>query len=91
VDDNGVAVRTVGGQMAATKPWTQARRRLPLSEAGQRSLGASVQTGSPTGGSHAVFDFSNLSKIGSTLKNQNGCLILLKKFLIFACCYTGVL
>jgi hypothetical protein len=32
-----------------------------------------------------VFDFSNLSEIGSTLKNQNGCLILLQKFPIFAC------
>jgi hypothetical protein len=31
------------------------------------------------------FDFSNLSKTGSTLKIQNGCLILLQKFPIFAC------
>jgi hypothetical protein len=38
------------------------------------------------------FDFfSNLCKMGSTLKIQNGCLILLKKFLIFACVSLGFL
>jgi hypothetical protein len=35
--------------------------------------------------------FSNLSKIGSTLKIQNGCLILLQKFPIFACGSLGIL
>jgi hypothetical protein len=74
-----------GREMAAAKPWAWARQWLPLSEGGRRGLGASVRTGSPTGGTHAVFDFSNLSKTGSTLKNQNGCLILLKKIPIFAC------
>jgi hypothetical protein len=44
----------------------------------------SVQTRSPIGGSHTVFYFSCFSKTGSTLKNKNGCLILLQKFLIFA-------
>jgi hypothetical protein len=59
------------------KPWARARQRAPLSEGARRGLGASVWTGSPTGGSHAVFNFSNLSKIDSTIKIKNGCLILL--------------
>jgi hypothetical protein len=62
---------------AAAKLWVRARQWPPLSEGTQRGLVASVRTGSPTGGSRAVFDFSNLSKTGSTLKIQNGCLILL--------------
>jgi hypothetical protein len=70
---------------AAVKPWAWGRRQPPLSEGTRCGLGASVWTGSPIGGSHAVFDFSNLSKTGSTLKIQNGCLILLQKFPIFAC------
>jgi hypothetical protein len=63
-----VATGTVGGETAVAKSWAQARQRPPLSECGRRGLSASVQTGSPTGGSHAVFDFSSLSKNGSTLK-----------------------
>jgi hypothetical protein len=35
--------------------------------------------------------FSNLSKTGSTLKIQNGSLILLQKFPIFACGSPGIL
>jgi hypothetical protein len=37
------------------------------------------------------FDVSNLSKTGSTLKIQNGCQNLLKKFPIFACGSLGML
>jgi hypothetical protein len=80
-----------GWETAAAKPWARARQRLPLSVGGRHGLGASVRTGSPTGGSRVDFDFSNLSKTGSTLKNQNGCLILLQKFPILACVYLGIL
>jgi hypothetical protein len=73
-----VAAQAVG--MVAVKPWAWTRRRPPLSEGARRGLGASVRTGSPTGGSRVVFYFSNLSKTGSTVKVQNGCLILLQKF-----------
>jgi hypothetical protein len=48
------------------KPWARARWQLLLSEGARHGLGASVWTGSSTGGSRVVFDFSNLSKIGST-------------------------
>jgi hypothetical protein len=69
---------------AAANQCARARRWRPLSEGARRGLGASAQTGSPTGGSHMVFDISNLSKNGSTLKIQNGCLFqFIQKWLNF--------
>jgi hypothetical protein len=53
-------------------------------------LGASVGTVRWTSGPHTVFDFSYLSKIGSTLKIQNGCLILLQNFPVLACGSLGI-
>jgi hypothetical protein len=90
VEGGGASCRNGGRKMVAVKPWARARRRPLLSEGARRGLGASIQTGSPTDGSRAVFDFFfNLSKTGSTLNIQNWCLILLQKFPIFSCGYLG--
>jgi hypothetical protein len=54
-------------------------------------LGTSVRTMRLMGGPHTVLIFFYLSKTGSTLKIQKGCLILLQKFPIFACGSLGIL
>jgi hypothetical protein len=58
--------------VAAVKPWGKiavAAVRMPVVQ-----LGASVRTGSPTGGSRAVSVFSNLSKTGSNSKVEKAAL-----------------
>jgi hypothetical protein len=52
-----------GRETAAPKLWARARWQPPLFEGSRRGLGAAVRTGSPTGGSHVVFNFSNLPKL----------------------------
>jgi hypothetical protein len=68
-----------------------AKRRRPWLKCRRRGLGADVRTVRLTGGPHAVLIFLQFIQNWLKFKNSNGCLILLQKFSIFACCSLGIL
>jgi hypothetical protein len=86
VAEGGMAVETTGEAVGAGKAAAAAVRRRSVWP-GRLCLDREAGRWAPRG-----FDFfSNLSKTGSTLKIQNGCLNLLQKFPIFACGSLGIL
>jgi hypothetical protein len=104
VDDGGVAAGTVGGN-DGREQWVETVGGNGGSEAvGAGKVVATTVRRRSTwpgclcsdyetdGWAPRSFDFfSNLSKTSSTLKIQNGCLILFQKFPMFACGSLGIL
>jgi hypothetical protein len=74
----------VAAEAVAAVKLGAAKQQWPLSEHGRHGQ-RSCSDLAADGWAPAVSDFSNLSKTGSTLKNQNLCLKMLQKFQIFAC------
>jgi hypothetical protein len=62
-----VVAQAAGGVVVVVKLWARQKGGGHYPNAGS-SVGSSVQTGSPTGGSRTISVFSNLSKTGSTCK-----------------------